>query len=107
MGRQTPTLRMLLLIANTLRFRTSGPPNNQPTTHEATISTTMAPIPYVPINLIADDLYLPASSAAIMKTTIDNLPNHKPSFADCLGISTRSEERRVGKECRSRWSADQ
>ena len=23
---------------------------------------------------------------------------------ECAGITTRSEERRVGKECRSRWS---
>src|SRR5437773_2300775 len=28
------------------------------------------------------------------------------SIATSLGISTRSEERRVGKECRSRWGAD-
>ena len=27
-----------------------------------------------------------------------------PNRADCLGIRGRSEERRVGKECRSRWS---
>ena len=25
-------------------------------------------------------------------------------FTDILGINKRSEERRVGKECRSRWS---
>src|SRR5690348_11919263 len=90
MARQTPTLRMLLLTANTLRFRTSAPPNTQPTTHEATIRATVAPIPFVLSNLVADDLYLPASSAAIMKTTVDYPPNHAPSFADCLGISTCS-----------------
>ena len=28
----------------------------------------------------------------------------KRDIADCLGDNPRSEERRVGKECRSRWS---
>src|SRR5256885_7467423 len=27
-----------------------------------------------------------------------------PNIAECFGNGTRSEERRVGKECRSRWS---
>jgi len=26
------------------------------------------------------------------------------SFVEVAGVATRSEERRVGKECRSRWS---
>src|SRR5690242_4329546 len=31
---------------------------------------------------------------------------HKIAIADVGGDSTRSEERRVGKECRSRWASD-
>src|SRR5437764_13863371 len=33
------------------------------------------------------------------------LYHHEP-VADALDLAERSEERRVGKECRSRWSAD-
>src|SRR2546426_12316589 len=31
-------------------------------------------------------------------------PHAGPSVAHCRGRTARSEERRVGKECRSRWS---
>ena len=30
--------------------------------------------------------------------------NARPSIAPTFGVENRSEERRVGKECRSRWS---
>src|SRR5688572_33506459 len=33
-------------------------------------------------------------------------PSPRPSWRGRRGRGTRSEERRVGKECRSRWSAD-
>src|SRR3712207_6961307 len=35
--------------------------------------------------------------------TLDNRPNNLPVQRDAI-IGRRSEERRVGKECRSRWS---
>src|SRR5262247_3341229 len=55
-------------------------------THQPMINSTMASIPFVPINLIAGVLYLPAMTAAMMKITMDSLPNHKPSFGACWGI---------------------
>ena len=35
---------------------------------------------------------------SIMQMNLDHLPEN------ILGVAVRSEERRVGKECRSRWS---
>src|SRR5215467_10171116 len=69
-----------------LAFLISGPPINQPTTQEPMINSIMASIPFVPINLIAGVLYLPAMTAAMMKITMDSLPNHKPSLGACWGI---------------------
>ena len=75
-GQATPTLRMLLLMANTLRFLTSSPPISQPTTHAPRIRERSRD-PVRTINLIAGVLYLPAVTAAMMKITMDSLPNHK------------------------------
>src|SRR5690606_41177156 len=46
---------------------------------------------------------------AFSLTLLDNLSRSYPEITRELNlvISERSEERRVGKECRSRWSADQ
>ena len=38
------------------------------------------------------------------KTTIASIVAHESDFAKSVHMHTRSEERRVGKECRSRWS---
>ena len=38
----------------------------------------------------------------VAETVLGKLP--KPRYADYLPFKDRSEERRVGKECRSRWS---
>ena len=35
---------------------------------------------------------------------VDSIETFKPPAKTVVGISPRSEERRVGKECRSRWS---
>ena len=35
---------------------------------------------------------------------ISGLSTSSPIYADGYKVGTRSEERRVGKECRSRWS---
>jgi hypothetical protein len=60
---------------------------SQPTPQAQRIKSTIASIPFVPINLIAGDLYLPAISAAMIKITMDSLPNHKPSLGACSGMS--------------------
>src|SRR5205085_7214754 len=45
----------------------------------------------------------------LTKITWDNPALVSPKTADSLGVASedRSEERRVGKECRARWSRDQ
>src|SRR5262245_37719411 len=98
MGKQTPILRMLLLMASTLRFLTSGPPINQPRAQEQRINSTIATIPLVPINLIAGVLYLPAITAAMMKITMDTLPNHKPRLGACWEISLCKPRRHDNEE---------
>src|SRR5690625_7965294 len=35
--------------------------------------------------------------------TLDNLKNYNTCVIDYISLGFRSEERRVGKECRSRW----
>ena len=39
-------------------------------------------------------------------TALPDIPRLYTALAECLAVLlvTRSEERRVGKECRSRWS---
>ena len=37
---------------------------------------------------------------------INGIVKENPTFVMMLGMCPRSEERRVGKECRSRWSPD-
>ena len=53
-------------------------------------------------------ILLPFYVDDIIKTALTEDINYIDSTADLLipedGISSRSEERRVGKECRSRWS---
>src|SRR5437899_9491560 len=56
--------------------------------------------------------YLPANCAssyrAIHESLINYGGNKMPEFLTCMheesAVGMRSEERRVGKECRSRWS---
>ena len=38
------------------------------------------------------------------ETAIETVRAAKRAGADAVKLQTRSEERRVGKECRSRWS---
>src|SRR5690348_18007033 len=49
---------------------------------------------------------LPCSSSAPSRRTCAVLPPWFTGFLAGLPSPPRSEERRVGKECRSRWSAD-
>src|SRR2546430_9499945 len=46
-------------------------------------------------NVITRQRRLPRGQWAVM------IPGHHPGY---ISLETRSEERRVGKECRSRWS---
>ena len=39
---------------------------------------------------------------AVLKRELDRMVSRRIYFASCIVL--RSEERRVGKECRSRWS---
>ena len=52
----------------------------------------------IPIFLSSDNNYAP-----FVATTIASVCDNTKSFCDFY-ILDRSEERRVGKECRSRWS---
>src|SRR2546430_17026365 len=52
-------------------------------------------------------LVVTASEGAVRKirpTDIQVLYERRPRWPAYAGLSVRSEERRVGKECRSRWS---
>src|SRR5205085_6592512 len=40
------------------------------------------------------------------KRVLISAPAKNPDVTLCLGVNDRSEERRVGKECRSRWSPE-
>ena len=50
-----------------------------------------------------ENINRPITSTEI-ETVIKNLPTNKSPGSDGLSGEFRSEERRVGKECRSRWS---
>ena len=45
-----------------------------------------------------------AELAGVSTYTINKLNKNENVTVEVLGKSSRSEERRVGKECRSRWS---
>src|SRR5438067_13918279 len=63
---------------------------------------------------VVDDLLdSEGSTATLGKTAGKDWKHGKPTYVSALGIARarelaeeRSEERRVGKECRSRWSPD-
>src|SRR5437870_1328253 len=63
----------------------------------------------LPISLGVDD---PSRSCKVNTTSGSSTPRARRSSATCrwgrasAAAGRRSEERRVGKECRSRWSAD-
>ena len=42
--------------------------------------------------------------ARVIALCVETVAGRRPVIAGCGSASTRSEERRVGKECRSRWS---
>src|ERR1043165_4323376 len=47
-----------------------------------------------------------AAESGLNKIIAAWIPNGYGKLAPTVGSSARSEERRVGKECRSRWSPD-
>ena len=57
------------------------------------------PLPVVICNLEANETMITEKGAMSWMT-----PNMKMETTSNGGIGKRSEERRVGKECRSRWS---
>ena len=56
-----------------------------------------------PANDNCEDAIAVTTGEQVTFTTID-ATDVGPAHADCASGGTRSEERRVGKECRSRWS---
>ena len=57
----------------------------------------------------AEDVSLPVTSHPLIAVFRESLPDREillttPGDCNTDGIVLRSEERRVGKECRSRWS---
>src|SRR5438874_7126044 len=46
-------------------------------------------------------VYVFRQGAQSLQTSITN--PHRPNFGETVSVPVRSEERRVGKECRSRW----
>ena len=46
----------------------------------------------------------PGHEGEMARQMCNLFPEEKIRFYACGGTGTRSEERRVGKECRSRWS---
>src|SRR5690242_14392094 len=48
---------------------------------------------------------LPSADVSILYCPVDELPGSPQTF-DGSTLNERSEERRVGKECRPRWSTD-
>ena len=59
------------------------------------------------INGQLDELLFPITHGTLFYPGMEVLPTyavHGTSRIDADGVERRSEERRVGKECRSRWS---
>ena len=50
------------------------------------------------------DVYLRVAAALVILTVLEVGVFYVPAFHPVLVPVLRSEERRVGKECRSRWS---
>ena len=55
---------------------------------------------------LGDRVSSPSESRAMYDVKIDNDIFNVKFGMDKMGSPNRSEERRVGKECRSRWSTD-
>src|SRR5438067_9082822 len=55
-------------------------------------------------NNLGDDLTLTANGSFTFTTRLNTGASYAVTVKNAPGNQTRSEERRVGKECRSRWS---
>src|SRR2546422_8446027 len=55
------------------------------------------------VNSLLRDIIGVCAATALAVITVP-LPELKESAVPCTRVAARSEERRVGKECRSRWS---
>src|SRR3712207_8932642 len=62
--------------------------------------------PFIPANIFGDifiEMINPPKKAKVVNIPITVIAKNLPQSKDIL-LACRSEERRVGKECRSRWS---
>ena len=58
----------------------------------------------VRIKVVRDRLLIEGESVSYVETKINEVMSSNPNNWELTQVKERSEERRVGKECRSRWS---
>src|SRR5689334_24628872 len=70
-------------------------------------SSDLASIHKLPLVVIAENNQFGYSTPREKQMPVENIVDRAPAFNvySELAFGNRSEERRVGKECRSRWSA--
>src|SRR2546422_8333179 len=68
------------------------------------VQTCALPISTLVTHHVAITSTLPGSAATVAREASDTGPPLRPEVWQAMSPSARSEERRVGKECRSRWS---
>ena len=77
--------------------------HGQPSNPHAAVSTT-GPVLVIGTGLLGTSLALALTASGVQVQLEDTSPTSLALARDMGAGTTRSEERRVGKECRSRWS---
>src|SRR3989454_871134 len=99
-----------VMVGGTDTFTYSGPPSGSISTNNGTITASVAPGQYTSTETVPAGWVLTSISCDDTNST-GNVGTATATFnaeagetVTCTFTNTRSEERRVGKECRSRWA---